>query len=87
MLARYQADGYPKGTYLAGFVLIADAPGRLPGLLSRRVARLAPATMVYRVPWVKTWRLYGTAVDQAMAVGLRLFAERAAMTATPSLPR
>jgi hypothetical protein len=89
MLGQFRANGYPAGTHLAGFVLVADAPGRLPSLLTRRVTLLASATMVYRVPWVKAWRLSGAGMDREMVAplitGLRLFAERAAMTATPSL--
>jgi hypothetical protein len=90
ILARYCAGGCPEGTYLAGFVLVPDAPGRLPKPLTRRVTILASATMVYRLPWVPDWRLCEITPDPAstarLAGSLRRFTEQAAMASTPSLP-
>ena len=90
VLAGCFAAGCPEGTYLAGVVLVADAPGRLPKPLARRVTVLASAVMMYRIPWVNAWRLLEVAADPAtvarLATGLRRFAEQAALASTPSLP-
>jgi hypothetical protein len=89
-LAGYCASDRPEGPFLAGFVLVPDAPGRMPKELNRRIAILASATMVYRLPWVRSWRLCEIPPDQEMAArlapGLLQFAERAAMAAVP-VPR
>lgn len=84
-LAGYCAARHPEGPYLAGFVLVPDAPGRLPKPLRRRVTILASATMVYRLPWVSAWRLTEAAHDQSIANDLRQFAERAALAVTPAM--
>jgi hypothetical protein len=73
-LAGYCSKPHPDGPYLAGFILVADAPGRLPKPLKRRITILASATNVYRLPWVPAWRLSDTAYDDAIAVSLREFA-------------
>jgi hypothetical protein len=44
-LATYFAGGYPEGPRLTGFILVPDAPGRLPKDLNRRIAILASATV------------------------------------------
>ena len=75
-LAEYRKAEYPEGPYLAGFILVADAPGRLPKPLRRRIQVLASATMVYRLPWVSQWRLSDTTHDNAIAASLRRFAAR-----------
>ena len=89
-LAGYCATDHPEGPFLAGFVLVPDAPGRLPKNLNRRIAILASATMVYRLPWVRQWRLCEIPPDQEMAArlapGLLQFAERAALAAVPAPP-
>lgn len=89
-LAGYCATDHPEGPYLAGFVLVPDAPGRLPKELNRRIAILASAAMVYRLPWVRSWRLCETTPDHEMAVrlapGLLQFAEQAALAAVPAPP-
>ncbi|GHE24273.1 hypothetical protein GCM10017779_71880 [Streptomyces capillispiralis] len=41
----------------AAVVLVADAPGRLPAELARRVRVLGSVATVHRVPWVPAWRL------------------------------
>jgi hypothetical protein len=83
--AGYYAAGHPEGPYLAGFVLVPDAPGRLPKPLRRRITILASATMVLVLPWVAAWRLSETAHDPKITGRLRSFAETAAMTSTPSM--
>lgn len=90
VLAWCFAAGCPEGTYLAGVVLVADAPGRPPRQLARRITVLASAVMLYRLPWVNAWRLSEVAADPAaatrLATDLRRFAEQAALVSTPSLP-
>jgi len=87
-LAGYCASSHSEGPYLAGFVLVPDAPRRLPKELNRRIAILASATMVYRLPWVRSWRLCETTPDQEtaarLAPGLLRFAEEAALAAVPA---
>ncbi|WAZ25698.1 hypothetical protein STRCI_007209 [Streptomyces cinnabarinus] len=50
----------PQGLELLGVVLVADAPGRLPLGLLRRIRVLRSATHVHRVPWIPAWRLGST---------------------------
>jgi hypothetical protein len=87
-LAGYCANAHP-GTYLAGFVLVPDTPGHLPRPLARRITILSSATMVYRLPWVREWRLSEVTPNPEaaprIAEGLRRFAERAALATTPVL--
>ncbi|MCF3136857.1 hypothetical protein, partial [Streptomyces olivochromogenes] len=49
----------PQGLDLLGVVLVADAPGRLPLGLLRRIRVLRSVTHVHRVPWIPAWRLGG----------------------------
>ncbi|HXL94455.1 MAG TPA: DUF6668 family protein [Streptosporangiaceae bacterium] len=87
-LAGYCANAH-AGTYLAGFVLVPDTPGHLPRPLARRITILSSATMVYRLPWVREWRLSEVTLNPEaaprIAEGLRRFAERAALATTPVL--
>jgi hypothetical protein len=87
VLARYHGGGCPEGTLLAGVVLVADAPGRLPRALTRRIAVLSSAVPVHRLPWVPAWRVSEVAPDPAeasrLAAGLQRFAERTALAWTP----
>jgi hypothetical protein len=87
-LAGYCARGFPASAYLAGFVLVADAPGRLPKPLNRRIAILASATMVYRLPWVSEWRLSEVTPDPLaawpLAASMRTFARYATASAVPA---
>ncbi len=48
---------HPAGVQLVAVVLVADAPGRLPRPLGRRVRVMRSAAEVHRVPWVPAWRL------------------------------
>jgi len=88
-LAGYCAHGYPQSAHLAGFVLVADAPGRLPKELNRRITILASATMVYRLPWVHEWRLSEVTPDPLaawpLAMSMRAFVRYASASAVPAL--
>jgi hypothetical protein len=88
-LAGYCALGYPEFAHLAGFVLVADAPGRLPKELNRRITILGSATMVYRLPWVREWRLSEVAADPLaawpLAASMRTFVRYASASAMPAL--
>lgn len=88
-LAGYSATAHPEGPYLVGFVLTADAPGRLPKPLRRRITVLSSATMVFRLPWVREWRLSEVIPDPRtewpVVMRLRSFVERAAQVGTPVL--
>ncbi|MEU9136153.1 hypothetical protein AB0D33_09330 [Streptomyces sp. NPDC048404] len=53
-------DGHaPQGLELLGVVLVADAPGRLPLGLLRRIRVLRSVARVHRVPWIPAWRTGG----------------------------
>ncbi|WP_411081842.1 DUF6668 family protein [Streptomyces sp. cmx-18-6] len=49
-------NGIPPGVTLSGVVLVADAPGRLPKELGRRIKVIGSVVDVHRVPWVPSWR-------------------------------
>jgi hypothetical protein len=89
ILAGYCARGYPEFAQLAGFVLVADAPGRLPKELNRRITILTSATMVYRLPWVHEWRLSEVTPDPLtawpLAMSMRTFVRYASAGAVPAL--
>ncbi|MFF3326360.1 DUF6668 family protein [Streptomyces sp. NPDC002889] len=72
LVARTHADGmraasraldalregrHPAGMELVALVLVADAPGRLPFALARRVRVLRSVAPVRRVPWIPSWRM------------------------------
>jgi hypothetical protein len=88
-LAGYCARGYPEFAYLTGFVLVADAPSRLPKELNRRITILGSATMVYRLPWVREWRLNEVSPDPLatwpLAMSMRTFVRYASASAMPAL--
>ncbi len=46
----------PQGLELLAVVLVADAPGRLPLSLLRRIRILRSVARVHRVPWIPAWR-------------------------------
>lgn len=46
----------PQGLELLAVVLVADAPGRLPIGLLRRIRVLRSVARVHRVPWIPAWR-------------------------------
>ncbi|WP_428964161.1 DUF6668 family protein [Micromonospora fluostatini] len=73
---------HPPGMRLTGLVLLADAPGRLPLALSRRIRVLRSVAPVHRVPWIPSWRLGqqpaktpNALLRLATAAGLRLDAK------------
>ncbi|MEU2427794.1 DUF6668 family protein [Streptomyces sp. NPDC007851] len=48
---------HPAGVELVALVLVADAPGRLPAELSRRVHVLRSAVHTISIPWIPQWRV------------------------------
>ncbi|MFF7987732.1 DUF6668 family protein [Streptomyces sp. NPDC007901] len=50
-------EDHPAGVRLVALVLVADAPGRLPIALGRRVRVLRSVVQVHRLPWIPAWRL------------------------------
>ncbi|WP_020137188.1 hypothetical protein [Streptomyces sp. 351MFTsu5.1] len=50
----------PQGLELLAVVLVADAPGRLPIALLRRIRVLRSVAHVHRVPWIPAWRTDST---------------------------
>ncbi|QXE35430.1 hypothetical protein KQY30_15320 [Streptomyces sp. GMY02] len=48
---------HPAGVRLVALVLVADAPGRLPTELWRRVRVLRAAVRTFSVPWIAQWRV------------------------------
>jgi hypothetical protein len=86
VLAGYCASKHPDdGPYLAGIVLVPDAPGRIPKPLRRRITVLESAVMVHRLPWVAAWRLTDNTTDPRIAERLRAFVIRANPTTTSAL--
>ncbi|MFF2848449.1 DUF6668 family protein [Streptomyces sp. NPDC058001] len=59
VLRAFEEGKAPKGLDLLAVVLVADAPGRLPLSLLRRVRVLRSVARVYRVPWIPAWRTGG----------------------------
>ncbi|CAL9615210.1 hypothetical protein SUDANB108_05742 [Streptomyces sp. enrichment culture] len=49
----------PQGLDLLAVVLVADAPGRLPLGLLRRIRVVRSVAPVQRVPWIPAWRVGG----------------------------
>lgn len=48
---------HPAGLNLLALVLVADAPGRLPSELWRRVRVLRSAASTFSIPWIPQWRV------------------------------
>ncbi len=59
-LGAFDAGRAPQGLDLLAVVLVADAPGRLPLGLLRRIRVLRSAARVHRVPWIPAWRVGST---------------------------
>ncbi|KPI13175.1 hypothetical protein OK074_8822 [Actinobacteria bacterium OK074] len=55
----------PGGLDLLSLVLVADAPGRLPFSLARRVRVIGSVAPVHRVPWIPALRVGGRPKDLA----------------------
>ncbi|MFD3802270.1 DUF6668 family protein [Streptomyces sp. NPDC058611] len=47
----------PPGASLQAVVLVADAPGRLPPELAKRIRVIGSVVEVHRVPWIPAWRM------------------------------
>ncbi|WP_411101357.1 DUF6668 family protein [Streptomyces sp. cmx-4-9] len=47
----------PSGVILKAVVLVADAPGRLPPELAKRIKVIGSVVEVHRVPWTPAWRM------------------------------
>ncbi|WP_367318314.1 DUF6668 family protein [Streptomyces sp. HUAS ZL42] len=77
---------HPAGVQLLAVVLVADAPGRLPRPLGRRVRVLRSAAEVHRVPWIPAWRL-GEEADQLPRAVRALARSIAAPAGHPGRPR
>ncbi|WP_406166542.1 hypothetical protein [Streptomyces sp. NBC_00996] len=58
-LGALEEGNAPQGLDLLGVVLVADAPGRLPLSLLRRIRVLRSVARVHRVPWIPAWRTGG----------------------------
>ncbi|MFJ2264652.1 DUF6668 family protein [Streptomyces sp. NPDC087844] len=59
VLNSLRTGSHPAQLELVAVVLVADAPGRLPLELARRVRVLSSAVRVHRVPWIPSWRVGG----------------------------
>ncbi|MFD5065015.1 DUF6668 family protein [Streptomyces sp. NPDC058394] len=69
---------HPHGIRLVALVLVADAPGRLPSELWRRVRVLRAAVRTFSVPWIPQWR-----VGKPAPKAPRSVVELAALILTP----
>ena len=58
-LGAFEDGDTPQGLELLAVVLVADAPGRLPLSLLRRIRVLRSVARVHRVPWIPAWRTDG----------------------------
>ncbi len=59
---QHASGGAPTSVVLAGLVVVADAPGRVPARIERFLDLLCSAfPRVWDVPWVEEWRLAGFA--------------------------
>ncbi|MFE9879886.1 hypothetical protein [Streptomyces sp. NPDC005784] len=83
-LGAFKDGNAPQGLELLGVVLVADAPGRLPLGLLRRIRVLRSVARVHRVPWIPAWRTGGRPkstpgqlVTLAKLVGSELYGEGA----------
>ncbi|MDQ0578202.1 DUF6668 family protein [Streptomyces rishiriensis] len=59
---------HPSGVDLLALVLVADAPGRLPLELTRRVRVLRSAARTFHIPWIPEWRVGEPAAKVPKAV-------------------
>lgn len=79
-LTQWAGSGAGRSVQLLGLVLVADAPGRLPGPL-RDMARLVAggAPRAWNVPWVEQWRVGETDLDGSPR-SVKKTCERAVLT-------
>lgn len=54
----YAFDRTPHGMYLAGALLVADGPDKLPPELSGEITKLQAVTAIERVGWIPGWRAW-----------------------------
>ncbi|MEV7727070.1 DUF6668 family protein [Streptomyces sp. NPDC087917] len=47
----------PSGSVLQAVVLVADAPGRLPQELAKRIKVIGSVVKIHRIPWIPAWRM------------------------------
>ncbi|MEV0036457.1 DUF6668 family protein [Streptomyces sp. NPDC050804] len=59
VLDALRTGSHPDGLDLVAVVLVADAPGRLPLELARKVRVLGSAVTTHRIPWIPSWRVGG----------------------------
>ncbi|MFH8470978.1 DUF6668 family protein [Streptomyces sp. NPDC017991] len=59
VLNSLRTGSHPARLELVAVVLVADAPGRLPLQLARRVRVLRSAVRIHRIPWIPSWRVGG----------------------------
>ncbi|WP_328686111.1 DUF6668 family protein [Streptomyces sp. NBC_00343] len=76
---------HPAGLRLVALVLVADAPGRLPPELWRRVRVLRAAVRTFSVPWIAQWRV-GKPAPKAPRSVVELAALVPARTESPAGP-
>ncbi|MER6212959.1 DUF6668 family protein [Streptomyces sp. NPDC001674] len=57
VLDMIRRDEQPSGTFVRAVVLVADAPGRLPAELAKRIKVISSVVEIHRVPWIAAWRL------------------------------
>ncbi|MFJ2163613.1 DUF6668 family protein [Streptomyces sp. NPDC087856] len=76
---------HPAGLRLVALVLVADAPGRLPPELWRRVRVLRAAVRTFSVPWIAQWRV-GKPAPKAPRSVVELAALIPARTESPTGP-
>lgn len=77
---------HPAGIQLVALVLVADAPGRLPPELWRRVRVLRAAVRTISVPWIAQWRV-GRPAPKAPRSVVELAALVPARSEDPGGPR
>ncbi|MEU8777785.1 DUF6668 family protein [Streptomyces sp. NPDC048606] len=71
VLDMIRRDEQPSGVTLQAVVLVADAPGRLPPELAKRIKVISSVITIHRVPWMPNWRmgdLSGPAPREASAL-------------------
>lgn len=87
LAARQWASGVLPGVDLLGLVVVADAPGRLPGPL-RDLLRLVEGGVprTWTVPWDESWRLGSPSVEKASRPVGRMARDLLTLT-DPGVPR
>ncbi|MFD9570856.1 DUF6668 family protein [Streptomyces sp. NPDC059982] len=47
----------PSGVAVQAVVFVADAPGRLPPELTKRIKVISSVIEIHRIPWIPAWRM------------------------------